>query len=54
MFLGMAFKPVESAEQSWRRIRGAERIEQLLEGIPFEDGDIPVIESAPAQQPIAA
>ncbi|KVN49704.1 hypothetical protein WJ64_20540 [Burkholderia ubonensis] len=52
-FLGMAFKLVESAEQSWRRIRGAERIEQLLKGIPFEDG-IPVIESAPAQQPFAA
>ncbi|HDR9354527.1 IS256 family transposase [Burkholderia cenocepacia] len=52
-FLGMAFKLVESAEQSWRRIRGAERIEQLLKGIPFEDG-IPVIESAPAQQPLAA
>ncbi|WP_444546522.1 IS256 family transposase [Burkholderia ubonensis] len=52
-FLGMAFKLVESAEQSWRRIRGAERIEQLLKGIPFEDG-VPVIESAPAQQPLAA
>lgn len=49
----MAFKLVESAEQSWRRIRGAERIEQLLKGVPFEEG-IPVIESAPAQQPLAA
>ncbi|MDR6504198.1 hypothetical protein J2785_007395 [Burkholderia ambifaria] len=52
-FLGMAFKLVESAERSWRRIRGAERIEQLLKGIPFEDG-VPVIESAPVQQPLAA
>nr|WP_244111097.1 hypothetical protein [Burkholderia gladioli] len=49
----MAFKLVESAKQSWRRIRGAQRIEQLLKGISFEDG-IPVIESAPAQQPLAA
>ena len=52
-FLRMAFKLVESAKQSWRRIRGAERIEQLLKGIPFEDG-VPVIESAPPQQPLAA
>jgi hypothetical protein len=48
----MAFKLIESAEQPWRRIRGAERIEQLLKGIPFEDG-VPVIESPPAQQPLA-
>ncbi|KVT70002.1 hypothetical protein WK56_18835 [Burkholderia ubonensis] len=52
-FLGMAFKLIESAEQSRRRIRGAERIEQLLNGVLFEDG-IAVIESAPAQQPLAA
>ncbi len=52
-FVCVAFKLIESAEQSWHRIRGAERIEQLLTGIPFEDG-IPVIESTPAQQPLAA
>ncbi len=52
-FPGMAFKLVESAEQSWRRIRGAERIDQLLKGIPFEDG-VPVVESASARQPLAA
>lgn len=52
-FLGMAFELVESAEQLWRRIRDAERIEQLQKDIPFEDG-IPVIDSAPTQQPLAA
>jgi transposase-like protein len=52
-FLGMAFKLIESAEKSWRRIRGIDKIEQLLKGIPFKDGT-PVIDSAPAQQPLAA
>lgn len=51
-FLGMAFKLVESAEQSWRRIQGAERIEQLLKDVLFDD-DMPVTESAPVQQPLA-
>ncbi|EIP84472.1 hypothetical protein A33K_15982 [Burkholderia humptydooensis MSMB43] len=52
-FLGLAFKLIESAEQSWRRIRGVDKIEQLMKGIPFKDGT-PVIESTPAQQPLAA
>ncbi|MEX3583778.1 MAG: transposase, partial [Burkholderia sp.] len=52
-FLGMAFKLIESAEKSWRRIRGFDTLEQLLKGIPFKDGT-PVIDSAPAQQPLAA
>jgi transposase-like protein len=52
-FLGLAFKLIEAAEQSWRRIRGAEKIEQLLQGIPFKDGT-PVIDSTPAQQLLAA
>jgi putative transposase len=52
-FLGMAFKLIESAEKSWRRIRGVDKIEQLLKGIPFKDGT-PVIDSTPAQQPLAA
>ena len=52
-FLGLAFKLIESAEQSWRRIRGPEKIASLLQGIPFKDG-VPVTDSTPAQQPLAA
>lgn len=52
-FLGLAFKLIESAEKSWRRIRGVDKIEQLLKGISFKDGT-PVIDSTPAQQPLAA
>jgi putative transposase len=52
-FLGLAFKLIESAEQSWRRIRGPEKIASLLQGIPFKDG-LPVTDSTPAQQPLAA
>jgi putative transposase len=52
-FLGLAFKLIESAEQSWRRIRAPEKIASLLEGIPFKDG-LPVTDSTPAQQPLAA
>jgi putative transposase len=52
-FLAMAFKLIEAAEQSWRRIRGVDKIEQLLKGIPFKDGT-PVIESTPAPQALAA
>jgi hypothetical protein len=35
-FLAMAFKLIEAAEKSWRKIRGAENIEALLKGIPFK------------------
>jgi putative transposase len=52
-FLGMAFKLIEAAEQSWKKIRGADKIGPLLQGIPFKDGT-PVIESTPAPQALAA
>lgn len=52
-FLGLAFKLIEEAEKSWRRIRGAERIELLLKGIPFKDG-IAVQDNPPPQQNLAA
>lgn len=52
-FLGLAFKLIESAEQSWRRIRAPEKIASLLEGVSFKDG-LPVTDSTPAQQPLAA
>ncbi|CAH2898057.1 MAG: hypothetical protein PPHEMADM_3172 [uncultured Paraburkholderia sp.] len=32
----MAFKLIEAAEKSWRKIRGAERIEALLNGYPLQ------------------
>ena len=52
-FLGLAFKLIEEAEKSWRRIRGADRIELLLKGIPFKDGE-PVQDGQPVQKKLAA
>ena len=52
-FLGLAFKLIEEAEKSWRRIRGADKIELLLKGIPFKDGE-PVLDDQPVQQKLAA
>lgn len=52
-FLGLAFKLMEEAEKSWRRIRGADRILPLLDGVPFKDG-IPVQDNPPEQQKLAA
>lgn len=52
-FLGLAFKLIEEAEKSWRRINGAERIEQLLKGRAFIDG-IAVNDNPPDQQSLAA
>jgi putative transposase len=52
-FLGLAFKLIESAEKSWRRIRAPEKVTSLLEGIPFKDG-LPVTDSTSAHLPLAA
>jgi transposase-like protein len=52
-FLGLAFKLIEEAEKSWRKIRGADKIELLLKGIPFKNGE-PVQDDLPAQQKLAA
>ncbi len=52
-FLGLAFKLIEEAEKSWRKIRGADKIELLLKGIPFKDGE-PVQDDQPVQQKLAA
>lgn len=52
-FLGLAFKLIEEAEKSWRRIRGAERIGLLLKGVTFKDG-IAVQNNPPPQQTLAA
>jgi hypothetical protein len=52
-FLGLAFKLIEEAEKSWRKIRGADKIEALLNGLPFKDG-ILVHDNPPEQQKLAA
>lgn len=52
-FLGVAFKLMEEAENSWIRIRGADKIPMVLIGMPFKDG-IPVLDNPPAQQKHAA
>ena len=52
-FLGLAFKLIEEAEKSWRKIRGADKIEALLNGVPFKDG-ILVQDNPPEQQKLAA
>ncbi|WP_448510135.1 IS256 family transposase [Immundisolibacter sp.] len=52
-FLGLAFKLVQEAEKSWRRIRGVERISELLDGTVFRDG-VPATEDETDQQMLAA
>ncbi|UIF88055.1 IS256 family transposase (plasmid) [Cupriavidus necator] len=52
-FLGLAFKLIEEAEKTWRRINGAEHIELLLKGIPFKDG-APAQDNPPDQQKLVA
>lgn len=51
-FLGLAFKLVQEAEKSWRRIRSHERI-ALMSGVLFADG-IPVKEQEQERQRLAA
>jgi transposase-like protein len=52
-FLGLAFKLMEEAEKTCRRIRGAPQIEMLLNGQPFKDG-LPHQEEPESQQKLAA
>lgn len=52
-FLGLAFKLIEEAEKTWRQIRGAKKIAELLKGTVFKDGE-PVVENLPAEQRLAA
>ena len=37
--LAMVFKLAQSAERSWRRLDGSERLGQLIEGVRFRDGE---------------
>jgi putative transposase len=52
-YLGLAFKLMEEAEKTWRKIRGADKIGALLDGVPFKDG-IPAQDNPPEQQKLAA
>ncbi|MFY9610569.1 MAG: IS256 family transposase [Blastocatellia bacterium] len=52
-FLGLAFKLVQEAQKSWRRIRGAERTAELLGGAVFKDG-VPTPDNPSERQRIAA
>lgn len=52
-FLGLAFKLVQEAEKSWRRIRGFERMAELMGGVLFKDGE-PVKDEEQKQQRRAA
>jgi len=36
--LAMVFKLVKSAEQRWRKLRGAARLTQVIDGVRFKDG----------------
>jgi hypothetical protein len=42
----MAFKLLEDAEKTWRKIRGYEEIEKILNGVAYKDGVV----VAPAQR----
>lgn len=52
-FLGLAFKLIEAAGKTWRRINSPEQIKLLLEGIAFKDGE-PVQDNRSDQQKLAA
>jgi transposase-like protein len=52
-FLGLAFKLVQEAEKSWRRIRGVDRLRDLMNGMTFKDG-VAVPDSQPDEQQMAA
>ncbi|MDR6450386.1 hypothetical protein J2794_006527 [Paraburkholderia terricola] len=52
-FLGLAFKLIEEAEKTWRRINGPEQIKPLVEGIAFRDREL-VQDDQPGQQKLAA
>jgi transposase-like protein len=52
-FLGLAFKLIEEAEKTWRRINGHGKIELMLKGVLFNDGTA-VQDNPPLQQKLAA
>jgi hypothetical protein len=50
----LAFKLVQEAEKSWRRIHGYERIAELMGGVLFKDGEPVKEEEQEQQQRLAA
>lgn len=36
--LMMVFKLVQSAQKKWRRLRGYERLAEVIQGVQFKDG----------------
>ena len=34
----MVFKRVQAAEKTWRRLKGAHQLPQVIKGVPFADG----------------
>ena len=53
-FLGLTFKLIEEAEKSWHKIYGADKIEKLLQGVVFKNGE-PVKDNQPlVDQKLAA
>jgi putative transposase len=52
-FLGLAFKLVQEAQKTWRRIRAPERLAEMINGTVFKDG-LPVSDDPPEQQRVAA
>lgn len=53
-FLGLAFKLIEEAEKSWHKIYGADKIEKLLQGVVFKNGEAVKDNQPPVDQKLAA
>ena len=51
--LTMVFKLVESAAKRWHRLRGAQRIPDVLNGVVFQDGIMLTASTSPASRPIS-
>jgi putative transposase len=52
-FLGLAFKLVQEAEKSWRRLNGPNRLKELLQGMVFKDG-VPMLHDGSEGERVAA
>ena len=45
---------MEEAEKSWRKIHGADKIEKLLQGVVFKNGEAVKDNQPPVDQKLAA
>jgi hypothetical protein len=52
-FLGLAFKLVQEAEKTWRRLNGVDRMTKLVKGVVFKD-EIPVQDNPLEPRKVAA